>query len=239
MANWDNGQVSTLQQGQTLTCTTLAAGQLYGIFLYNNQGHDQDAAVNVVTSSSTQPVKVIVPGTTSNSGLASIVLVSGSDTSTVALSITASSAAPSVQTWMGSVAMPLNTTGLSNIKMPINGQKQPFSKYDRYFVVPPSSWHALTISSSITQFISVQFLESTATVYICNPGPNATAAVTPIGPSVAGKYTTVLAGGGQAQTISTNIFGNGTQWVWMNADSPQDSSSATIALQSLSLLALD
>jgi methylmalonyl-CoA mutase N-terminal domain/subunit len=238
MANWDQGQVSTLKQGQTLTCTTLAGGQIYGIILYNNQGNDQNATVNVVTSNSTQPVSVTVPGTTGNAGLASVVLVSGTDTSTVSISITASSAAPSVLAWLGSVSMPINTQGLTNLKLQSNGQKQPFAQCYRYFTVPASSWQALTITSSITQFVSIQFQENFATVYICNPGPNAAAAVTPIGPSVVGKYTTVL-GTTPPQTISTNLFGNGTQWVWMSADSSQNSSAATIALQALSLKALE
>ncbi|HXA19000.1 MAG TPA: hypothetical protein VN380_18555 [Thermoanaerobaculia bacterium] len=236
MANWDQGQLSTLSQGNTLTCSTLASGQLYAIFLYNSQGNDQNATVNVVTANSTAPVPITIPGTTANEGLASLVLVSGSDSSTVAISITASSAAPSVQAWLGSVGMPINTSGLNNQPLQTNGSKQTFAKYDRYFAVPPSSWNALTITSKITQFISVQFQEAFATVYICNPGPNAAAAVTPIGPSV--KYTTVL-GTTPPQTISTNIFGNGSQFVWMSADSSQDSSAATIALQRLSLKALE
>jgi hypothetical protein len=233
MANWDNGQVQTLTQGKTLTCTALAPGQVYGIFLYNNQGHDQNATVDVVTALSQQPVQVVVPGTTANSGLASVVLVSGSDSGTVSIAITASSAAPSVQAWIGSVSMPISTVGLNNLPLANNGQKQPFAQYDRYFSVPASAWQALTISSTLTQFISLQFQQDLVTAYICNPGPNAAAAVTAIGPSMAGKFTTITATSTQPQTVSTNIFGNGTQWVWMNADSGQDSTSATIALQSL------
>ncbi|MNJ74446.1 hypothetical protein D3C77_713820 [compost metagenome] len=35
------------------------------------------------------------------------------------------------------------------------------------------------------------------------------------------------------QSITSNLQGDASQWVWMDADSPQDSQSASIALQSL------
>ena len=37
----------------------------------------------------------------------------------------------------------------------------------------------------------------------------------------------------QIQSITENLQGDGSQWVWMDADSQQNSQSATIALQSL------
>jgi hypothetical protein len=56
--------------------------------------------------------------------------------------------------------------------------------------------------------------------------------VTAIGPTAkeAGAVTITAT---QIQSISTNLQGDGTQWVWMDADSQQDSQSASIALQSL------
>jgi hypothetical protein len=84
MANWDGGQVSMLTSGQTLTCTTLSSGQLYGIILYNSAGNDNDATVNVALGNQ-QLKQVTVPGTTANQGLASVVLVSGNDGQTVAV----------------------------------------------------------------------------------------------------------------------------------------------------------
>lgn len=235
MGNWDNGQVSTLSQGGTLTCTTLAKKQLYGIILYNSQQHDQNADVEVNWSNSQPPVKVTVPGTTANQGSASIVLVSGNDTSTVAVSIIQTSANPQVQCWLGSVSMPIDTSGLNNRELPIDGQSMPFGKYDRYYAVPPASWQALTISSSITQFISVQFQEYFATIYIVNPTKHATARVTALGSVSSDDYAIVKAKN-PPRTISYNLQGDGTQWVWMNADSSGNSDSATISLQSLSNL---
>ena len=38
------------------------------------------------------------------------------------------------------------------------------------------------------------------------------------------------------QTLDWNLQGNGQQWVWINADSIQNSQSATITVQSLQAL---
>lgn len=233
MGNWDNGQVSTLGKGQTLTCTTLAKKQLYGIILYNSQQNDQNADVAVNWSNSHQPVNVTVPGTTADQGSASVVLVSGNDTSTVAISIAQTSANPQVQCWLGSVSMPRDTSGLTNRPLPADGEPQPFGKYFRYFAVPAASWQTLTISSSITQFIAVQFQEYFATIYILNPTAKPHTRVTTIGSITKADYE-IVKGRNPPQSISHNLQGDGTQWVWMNADSSGNSDSATISLQPLS-----
>jgi hypothetical protein len=232
MANWDGGQVSNLANGQTLTCTTLNPGQLYGLFLYNAAGNDNNATL-FVTVGNQPPKAVTVPGTTAGQGLATIVLVSGNDSTTVAVSMVNQPNAQ-VQCWIGSVRMPTNTTGLNNQPLPDNGTTQPFAQYDRYYAVPPSSWQALTITSSITQFISVQFQEYYATIYIVNPLPNAQAAVVTMGSVTSSNYTVVLAANPSNSIVQT-FAGNGTQWVWMNADSSQNSSDATISLQPLAI----
>jgi hypothetical protein len=238
MGNWDQGQLSTLAKGQTLSCNGLASGQLYAIFLYNSTQNDQNATVLVNWSLSSPPVQVTVPGTTANAGLATVVLVWGGDTASVAVSITQTSANPQVQCWLGSVSMPINTSGLNNQQLPNNGSSQSFAKYDRYYAVPPSAWQMLTINSaSITQFIAVQFQEAFATVYIVNPVADAQASVVGVGSvstSPATYFKTVLAPSSSPQMIQEPVIGNGRQWVWMNADSAQDSMAATISLQQLS-----
>ena len=240
MANWDGGQLSTITAGTTLSCTALRQGQIYGILLYNAANNDQNATLQVVTANSTMPVTVTVPGTTGNQGLATVVLVSGTDSSSVSVSMASNAGTAQVQAWIGSVGMPTNTTGINNQQLPLTGVPQPFLKYARYFNVPPSKWCALTLNSpNITQFISLQFQENYATVYILNPTVTPAASVVPIGPSVIlgapGKGTySIVTPNGVPQTISVNVQGNGTQWVWMNADSPQDSQSASISLQPLS-----
>lgn len=230
--DWDGGQRLTLGAGDTATCTDLNPGQLYAIFLYNSALHDTNTTVYVVGSNAQQPIPVTVPGTTANQGLASLVLVKGSDTQTISVSIPSVSANSGIDCWLGSVQMPLNTAGLNNSQLPANGQPQPFGKYARYFAVVPSSWHQLSINSAIQQFISVQFSEAFATVNIVNPIVGASANVTAFGTVLEGTdYKVQKAPASSPQTLSYEFEGNGLQSVWMNADSPQDSTGATIALQ--------
>jgi hypothetical protein len=230
MANWDGGQISILESNQTLTCTTLSPGQLYGLFLYNAAESDNSANV-LVALGNNAPQEVSVPGTTDDQGLASIVLVSGNDSQTVSLSMVNQPNAQ-VQCWIGSVRMPTNTQGLNNQQLPDDGSTQPFAQYSRYYAVPPSAWQALTITSSITQFISVQLQEDFATIYVVNPLPNPPTVI-PMGSVTSANYKTVFATNPNSSIVST-FAGNGTQYVWMNADSSQDSSDATISLQQIS-----
>lgn len=232
--NWNGGQRITLEAGDTATCTTLRPGQLYGIFIYNSAGSDNNAAVNVVWSNSQPPATITVPGTTANAGLASLGFVSGTDTQTISVSLPSNSGIAQVEVWLGSVSMPTNTKGLSNSKLNDNGEQYPFNKYSRYYAVPPSKWMNLTIASAITQFISCQFREDKAVVIVVNETSNGllSGQVTAMGPTAkeAGAVTITAT---QIQSISSNLQGDGTQWVWMDADSQQNSQSASISLQSL------
>ncbi|MBC3436041.1 hypothetical protein HU735_11520 [Pseudomonas sp. BW16M2] len=232
--NWNGGQRITLTPGDTATCTTLRPGQIYGIFIYNSAGSDNNATVNVVWSNSQAPARITVPGTTANAGLASMGFVSGTDTQTISVSLPSNSGIAQVELWLGSTSMPTNTSGLNNSQLQANGEQYPFNKYNRYYAVPPSKWMNLTIVSKITQFISCQFREAAATVFVVNETSNGLLAgqVTNIGPTASeqGAVTIVAT---QIQSISNNLQGDGTQWVWMDADSQQDSTSASISLQSL------
>ncbi|QBF26843.1 hypothetical protein EXN22_14500 [Pseudomonas tructae] len=232
--NWNGGQRLTLKGGDTATCTTLQPGQLYGIFIYNSAQNDKDATVNVVWSNSQPPCSITVPGTTANAGLASMGFVSGTDTQTVSVSIPTNSSLSQVEIWLGSVGMPTNTAGLSNQQLQANGDQYPFNKYNRYYAVPPSKWMNLTIASTITQFISCQFREAQATVFVVNETSNGLLPkqVTKMGPT-ASEDGAVTIKSTSIQNISYNLQGDGSQWVWMDADSPQDSQSASISLQSL------
>ncbi|MBV7493769.1 hypothetical protein KW837_05735 [Pseudomonas sp. PDM24] len=232
--NWNGGQRITLTAGDTATCTALSPGQLYGIFIYNSAQNDNNSTVSVNWSNSQPPVPITVPGTTANAGLASLGFVSGTDTQTVSVSLPSNAGSSQVEIWLGSVGMPTNTSGLTNYPLPADGEQHPFNKYSRYYAVPPSKWMNLTITSTITQFLSCQFREAQATVFVVNETSNGLLAnqVTNIGPtaSAAGSVKIVYS---QIQSITSNLQGDGTQWVWMDADSPQDSQSATISLQSL------
>ena len=230
--NWNGGQRITLYPGQTATCTSLSPGQLYGIFFYNSAQNDNTATVNVVWTNSQPPQPVTVPGTTANAGLASVLFVSGIDTQTVSVSLPTNAGLAQVDVWIGSVSMPTDTSGLNNQQLPINGEPQPFDKYTRYFTVPPSNWHQLVIRSPVTQFIAVQFRAANAVVYVVSEGPNGllNGQVSGVG-SAANAFTKIET---SQQSVTANVFGDGSQWVWMNADSQQNSDDSTISLQSLS-----
>lgn len=232
--NWNGGQRITLRAGDTAQCTTLRPGQLYGVFVYNSAQHDNNAALSVVWSNSQPPVKITVPGTTANAGHASVGFVSGTDTQSISVSLPSNSGIAQVEIWLGSVSMPTDTSGLDNEHLSIDGAQHPFDKYRRYFNVPPASWHELTITSTITQFISVQFRQAKATVFVVNETSNGLldGQIVKMGPT-ASVPNTVVTTNATIQSVTENLQGDGTQWVWMNADSADNSDDATISLQSL------
>lgn len=236
--NWNNGQVTTLKQGNTLQCTTLKPRQLYAIFLYNSEGHDQSTEITVNIGNGYPPKQVIVPGTTLDEGLASLALVSGSDTQSVSIS-NAQGGGGNVTAWIGSVSMPLDTSGMTNRELPFNGDHQQFGKLMRYYAVPQSRWYQLSINSALTQFISTQFSENYLTVFINNPTRNADVYIVPTGSVTQGNkagegsYFIQKPESGQPQTITYEDQGNGQQKVWMSADSGQNSDDAMITAQYL------
>lgn len=232
--NWNGGQRITLRAGDTAQCTTLRPGQMYGVFVYNSAQNDNNAAVSVVWSNSQPPVKITVPGTTANAGSASVGFVSGTDTQTISVSLPSNGGISQVEIWLGSVSMPTDTSGLDNAPLAIDGQPHPFDKYRRYFNVPPASWHELTIVSTVTQFISVQFRQAKAVVFVVNETSNGLldGQIVKMGPT-SNAANAVTTSNATIQSVTENLQGDGTQWVWMNADSPDNSNKSTISLQSL------
>jgi len=229
--NWNGGQLITLRPGDTATCSGgLNSGQIYAIFLYNSANNDANAPVNVVWSNSQPPVLVTVPGTTANQGLAALCFVSGDDTNTVSISLSQTSSGTQVQAFLGSVKMPVNTSGIENVALPLDGQNHAFHAFTRFYAVPQSHWYSGQIQSNINQFISVQFKEASATVNVVNQLVEPSNVVKYAGPS---SKDAVTINSADRQTLSWNFQGNGTQLVWINADSVQNSQSATISVQSL------
>lgn len=230
MINWNQGQLITLGQGDTASCIGgLNAGQLYALFFYNAAGNDASTTVQVVWSNSQPPVAVTVPGTTANQGLAALCFVDGDQTNTVSVAVTNAQPGAQVQAFIGSVKMPLDTAGINNLPLPLDGTPVSFEKFTRYYAVPASHWYAGQIQSNINQFISVQFSEQRAVVNIVNSLVDPSNVIRYAGDSK--QYVTLNTVSGQ--TLSWNLQGNGQQLVWINADSVQNSQSATIAVQSL------
>ena len=229
--DWNDGRLITMTPGDTATAEgALNARQLYGLFFYNSALNDADAQVTVVWSNSQPPVTVVVPGTTAKQGLASVLFVSGNDTSTVSAALLQGQPGVQIQAFIGSVKMPTNTAGISNRELPADGQMHPFNTFTRYYTVPQSHWYSGRIESNINQFISVQFAEQAAVVYVVNKTSDPAIHVQAAG-QASGQFEIQSSA---TQSIGWNLQGNGTQRVWINADSVQNSQSAGISLQSLS-----
>jgi hypothetical protein len=228
--NWNDGRLVTLNSGDTASSVgSLNPGQLYALFFYNSANNDSNATINVVWSNSQAPVKVTVPGTTQKQGLAALCFVSGDDTNTVSASLSNASAGAQVQAFIGSVKMPTNTSGINNTQMPLDAQKHAFKAFTRFYTVPESHWYDGMLQSDVNQFISVQFKENSAVVNIVNQLCD---------PSYVIKYAgnskdNVTINAVNNQTLEWSFQGNGSQFVWINADSIQNSQAATICVQSL------
>lgn len=231
--DWNDGQLLTMNPGDTATCAGgLNSGQLYGLFFYNSAGADSDATINVVWSNSHPPAQITVPGTTANLGLASVLFVSGNDTSTVSAAMLDNEPGTQVQCFIGSVKMPTGP-GLHNQQLAMDGSTNSFQAFTRFYCVPQSHWYAGTITSNINQFISVQFTEHAANVLMVNAmqaydNQNPPPTVKAVGSA---SFTVSSA---TRQSLSWHMQGNGGQMVLINADSIQNSQNASVSLQSLS-----
>lgn len=229
--NWNNGQLIELAEGDTATAEGLNDGQLYGFFFYNEAEHDATTTVEVTWSNAQPPKKVRVHGTTAEQGPASVLLVYGDETNTVSASIIEGNPGANLGAFVCSVGMPRDTGGITNLQLPSNGQPQPFKRLTRYFDVPASHWYDLTIESDVNQFIVVQFTEMQAQVIVVKSTANPKDNIFAVG--AAEKMYTIQHTTNERKTV--DLQGDGTQAVWMNAASVQDSQRAAITLQSLSV----
>ncbi len=228
--NWNDGQLITLGEGDTASCTGgLNPGQLYCLFFYNAAGNDASTTVQVVWSNSQPPVPVTVPGTTQKEGLAALCFVDGNQTNSVSASVGHNQPGAQLEAFICSVKMPVNTAGINNKQLPLDGQPQSFKSFTRFYAVPASHWYSGQIQSNVNEFISVQFTQHQATVNIVNSTMNPANVIAYAGDS----EPLVTVNQVDKQTLTWNLQGNGQQIVWMNADSIQDSESATITVQSL------
>lgn len=231
--DWKDGRLLTMSPGDTATCAGgLNAGQLYGLFFYNSAGADADAIVDVVWSQSHAPAQVTVPGVTQKQGLASVLFVSGNDTSTVSAAMRTEQPGTQIECFIGSVKMPTGP-GLNNQQLPTDGSTHPFQAFTRFYCVPASHWYGGTVTSNINQFIAVQFSEHHANVLVVNAMKEYSTANPPPTVKAVGSASFEVSCS-MRQSLSWSMQGSGSQMVWINADSIQDSQTASINLQSLS-----
>ncbi|MCE9687852.1 hypothetical protein LZP73_16855 [Shewanella sp. AS16] len=238
LIDWDDGRLINLSQGETAVCSTLKSGQLYCLFLYNSSASDHNVDVTLVWSNSQPPVTVTVPGTEGNQGPASLVLVSGRDTTTISAAITQTSSG-SIECCIGSVDMPTNTEGLRNRRLPGNGKPSPLLKHSRDYAVPECSWYQLTLENKYNQSLVIQFQQHSAVIYIVNPAVDAQAFVTSLITALGSvkrdqDYRVEQPSQGELpQYLSIQFQGDGAQRVWMSFSSEQDSRDTFITLQAL------
>lgn len=232
--NWDDGRLITLTGGQTAKCTNLIKNQIYAVLIYNVSQIEIAAIVTVVWSNNVPPSKVTVRGTTGDNAPASFLFVSGTDTDFISISL-APGSQTTIETFIASVSMPLNTKGINNAELPNDGQYHPFLKYDRYYIESDIGWRSISIQNLDNQFICLQMVEDTATIIVVNKGLGINdGQVNMFGPT-ANQSGTVQIENVNLQTYSGNIQGNSGSYVWINGDSTQNSQSSLIALQQLSL----
>ena len=233
VGNWDDGRLVYLTPGATFKCNNLQ-NAVTAVFLYNAANADHDTYVTVSVQNSVAPKRVLVPGVTADQGLATIVVVNGNVTNSVTVSMGADQPTDSkVSAFIGSLAFPLNTAGITNAKLPIDGNTYPFNRFTRYYQVLAAAWYQLVLTSNVYQFYAAQFgIDNTSlTVYCLNPGPNPQANVVQADDTNPIPVKLILPTSGTAQKIVKQVFGNNQQAVWINADSVTDSQSATISLQ--------
>lgn len=231
MGNWDNGGKRALKAGdEKLLCEELRSGQLYAVMMYNSAQNDREARVTVFAHG--KDVEVRVPGTTGNEGLASVCLVSGEEGNSVSVSIARTEEGAEIQVWLFSVSMPTQMPHDRNIHLQPDGKEISFGTYTRAFCVPPSTTsRAVLRTAGNNQFIALQMREDHATVLVLNPSDTYKDRIKAIGRAAA-AYTTVTATE-RRQEITSKVQGDGTQIVWMNADSEQDSTNVKLSLQAL------
>ncbi|NHI03659.1 hypothetical protein DYY67_2335 [Candidatus Nitrosotalea sp. TS] len=144
-------------------------------------------------------------------GLAALCFVSGDDTNTVSISLGQSASGVQVQAFLGSVKMPVNTSGINNIALPLDGQNHAFNAFTRFYAVPQSHWYSGQLQSDINQFISVQFKEASAIVNIVNKLVDPSTVIKYAGPSIQ-QPNVVTINPSDSQTISWNLQGMGRNW---------------------------
>ncbi len=226
----------TLQGGQSARCAALTKGELYVALLYNSSQNDQIADVIVVWSNDVPPAHVNLPGTTGNGGPAALAFVSGSDTDFLTLSLGAASAA-TVDAVLVSATMPTNTQGLLNVVLPADGLLHDLPKHTRYHAVPPTGWSQLTLVDKTSQLVSFQIRKACAIVRVLNKATGLfEGQVQKFGPTANADGTVDIQEIAYQTFVDPAVKGDDQTWVWMSADSLDNSLNGQIGLQGLSAI---
>ena len=235
--NWNGGNRLVISQGQPVQALNSIVNPINVAFLYNSTQAAQEVPIDFVGANQYFE-QVAVPQTTANAGSAALFTFSGpysggSASLTATLDPRAGSGAQ-VEAWLGGQAMPINTQGLNNQPLPSDGDNHVFNKYARYYFVPNAQRYLLTIQSGIQAFYFAVFNPSgQVAIHVLNaPDPNYAPIVKQFpGDAYAKLNTTVVVH--QESSVAIPLFGSNQQWVLMNADSTNDSMSASVTLTPL------
>ncbi|NAW91378.1 hypothetical protein CAG51_12685 [Vibrio sp. V24_P1S3T111] len=234
--DWDDGRLIQLEEGQTASCTSLVSGQMYCVVVYNLSQHDRNVELTITWSNQQPPATLIVPGTTAGEGNASLILISGSDTSTISISITQGNGGK-LECWLISTSMPTNFQGLESKELPADGSAYHLPKQLIYHSVMNSGWYHLTIINKQTQSFVIQVSSQQLIIFVVNPVEHPNLNLLALGSVQEGKQYLLQmpASGEQPQYSNALIQGKGEQLIWFGASSHQDLENTIISLQSLYL----
>lgn len=237
--NWDAGQLITLTPGDTAKCDgQLNSGELYCLCFYNTANSGTDTNVTVTGSNGMAPVSVKVPGSVLGEGLAGLCFVEGDQTNSVGISVLQDNPGAKIEAFIISVKFPTgNNTNILTKELPFDGQMHPFYQFTRYQAVPSARFYSGTVKSNIQQFISVFMIQNEASVIIVNSGLTfkdfeTHNIITYLGDAKQNVKSKVSS----RQSVSHTFNGASTfggSFVWVNADSTQNSESAEISMQPL------
>jgi hypothetical protein len=232
--NWDDGRLIELEEGQTASCTSLVPGQMYCVVVYNISEHDRNVELRTTWSNQQPPATLIVPGTTAGEGNASLILVSGSDTSTIAISITQGNGGK-LECWLISTSMPTNVQGLERKELPTDGAAHHMPKRLLYQSVLNSGWYHLTIINKQMQSFVIQVSTQQLIIFVINPLEHPNINLLALGSVEEGKQYLLQmpVSGKQPQHSNVLIQGKGEELIWFGSSSRQDLENAVLSLQSL------
>ena len=235
--NWNGGNRLVVSQGNPLQAVNSIVNPINVAFLYNTTQAAQDVPIDLVGANQYY-VQVKIAQTTGNQGSAALLTFSGpgnggSASLTATLDPQAGNGAQA-EAWLGSQAMPTNTSGLNNTNLQANGERYAFNKYSRYYFVPSAQRYVLNVSSGINSFYFAVFNSSgQVAVYVLNAPDDQYPANVSQFPGNTYAITNTKVQVTTESSISIPLFGANQQWVVMNADSVSDSTNASISLTPL------
>ncbi|ALQ10015.1 hypothetical protein D172_018175 (plasmid) [Pseudoalteromonas sp. Bsw20308] len=234
--SWSIGERVELCEGQTITCTSLFPKRIYCVLIYNMSKNDRNVFLDVNWSNQQAPKKMTIPGSENKQGDASLILVSGNDTSTISLSITSGNGGQ-IECFLLSTAIESPSPNLPIRHIVTGGKRYIVEKYQHYLGLINRGWYHLTLENKISQSVVLQIQHHQVIIYILNPTQTPLFNITSVGSITKNKDYLIQRADfeGQPQRIEVLIQGNEETIMWVGASSKQALNNTTLALQALSI----